>query len=75
MQKSNHLHNVEHVVQSMFQIMLIIFLSTNHTTLILSSLKKELWWGGGGGGGRRSDWKKKVSRYSLYTIIHKISSS
>ena len=25
MQKNNHLHNVEHVVQSMFQIMLIIF--------------------------------------------------
>ena len=36
-------------------------------------------WGGGGGGGdwegdRRSD-RIKVSRYSLYTTIHKISSS
>ena len=64
--KSNHLHTVEHVVQSTFQNMLITFLSTHPTTLILSSLVSEFgqriqiffffffFWGGGGGGGEGS---------------------
>ena len=40
-QKSNHLHNVEHVVQTIFQNMLIISLSKIPTILILSSLVSE----------------------------------
>ena len=42
-QKTNHLYNVAHVVQSNFLKNVYNFISTNPTTLILSSLVSEFW--------------------------------
>ena len=65
MQTSNHLHNVEHVVQSAFRIMLIIFkhkpyhshFELTRKRILIKNPNLDFYfirvcvWGGGGGGG------------------------
>ena len=68
MQKSNHLHNVEHVVRSTFRIMLITFKHKPYNSNFEFTRKRiQIWifFGGVGeggsdwvGGDRRSDRKK-----------------